>query len=130
MTNQYRGIWILAILFSVFVGSCSVYKQAVSTKRLVGLWESKVLEQGEQLTILLHLFADGNSTYQFISKAETFNDTGTWNYSDRILHEQYSDGSTGEGSIKWISKNKFEITIIDNGDPSYSGLKRVYKRKE
>ena len=129
MTSQYKGVWILFLILTIFINGCGIHNQAVASKKIVGLWVSKVVEQGVEQTILLHLLIDGKSKYQFIDKDGMSEETGTWNYKEGVLYEQFSDGSTGKGSIKWISKNEFEITIIDNGDPRYDGVKRVYKRK-
>ena len=34
----------------------------------------------------------------------------------------------GIGSLRYINDDTFELTIINNGVPAYTGLKRIYKR--
>ncbi|WP_438425424.1 hypothetical protein [Aquimarina macrocephali] len=101
------------------------------SQKLVGHWESNLTENGVEFTILLNLKSDGNSVYQFVDEhiKENDYDYGTWQYSNGVLYEKFSDGVSGKGRVKWISNDRFELTIIDNGTPSYTGLKRYYQRK-
>ena len=81
------------------------------------------------MEITVTFLANGTSRYSFKdAKGRTGSDTGTWQYSDGILFERFSNGSSAKGSIRWIDRDNLEITIIDNGVPAYSGLKRRYRR--
>lgn len=97
--------------------------------QLVGAWRANVNEQGDKYELTVTFNSDG--TYKFVSKdtrGRKSTDDGTWQYSDGILHQTFSNGASGKGSIEWIDNNTFELTIIDNGVPVYSGIKRRYRR--
>lgn len=99
------------------------------SQKLVGVWRANVNELGATTTITYTFSSDGSSKAAFTdSQGETATDYGTWRYSDGILYEKFSDGASGKGSIEWIDDDTFEITIIDNGIPAYTGLKRRYSR--
>ncbi len=98
--------------------------------KLVGVWETNVVEQGVKTRITYTMNADGTSRMLFkTSNGQTGRDSGTWQYSNGILYETFSNGVSGKGAIRMIDENTFEITIIDNGTPAYTGLKRIYRRK-
>lgn len=98
--------------------------------KLVGTWESNVVEQGVKMRITYTLNADGTSRMFFkTDKGQTGNDYGTWQFSDGVLYEKYSNGASGKGAMRMIDNDAFEITIIDNGTPAYTGVKRIYRRK-
>ena len=97
--------------------------------KLVGVWRTNVFELGINEEITYTFFADGTSRAVFKdTKGRTGTDHGTWQYSDGILYEKFSNGASGKGSIEWIDNDTLVITIIDNGVPAYNGLKRRYRR--
>lgn len=99
--------------------------------KLVGTWIADVKEQGVKMRITYVLNDDGTSKAFFkTSDGRTGNDGGTWRFSDDILYEKFSDGAAAKGLIKMIDEDTFEITIIDNGTPAYTGVKRLYHRKK
>lgn len=99
--------------------------------KLVGTWVTDVKEQGVKMRITYTLDDDGTSKMLFkTSDGRTEKDSGTWRFSEDILYEKFSDGSSGKGAIRMIDEDTFEITIIDNGTPAYTGVKRVYNRKK
>ena len=101
----------------------------ITAQQLVGVWRTSVFENNQSMEITVTFLANGTSRYSFKdSKGRTGSDTGTWQYSDGILFERFSNGSSAKGSIRWIDRDNLEITIIDNGVPAYSGLKRRYRR--
>jgi serine/threonine-protein kinase len=98
-------------------------------KDLVGAWRTHVTEQGQKWEITVTFLQDGATRYHFKdAQGRTATDQASWRYSDGILYERYSSGKSGKNSIKWIDQNTFDLTIIDNGTPSYAGLKRRYHR--
>jgi len=100
-----------------------------SSAALVGAWRTNVVENGQDMQINVTFLSDGDSRYFFKdARGRTATDKGTWQYSDGILFERFSNGSSGKASIKWIDDNTVELTIIDNGVPSYIGVKRLYRR--
>lgn len=100
-----------------------------TAQSLVGVWRAEVNEDGERSTITVTFLANGDSRYLIKNeKGETGTDTGTWQYSDETIFERFSNGSSGRASIRWIDQDTLELTIIDNGVPSYTGLKRLYRR--
>jgi hypothetical protein len=109
-------------------GSSSADNKSPSWQ-LVGAWRANVTEQGGKYELTVTFNPDG--TYKFVSKDAQRNsatDNGTWQYSDGILHQTFSNGASGKGSVQWVDNNTFELTIIDNGVPVYSGIKRRYRR--
>lgn len=99
--------------------------------KLVGTWITDVKEQGVKMRITYTLDDDGTSKMLFkTSDGQTGRDSGTWRFSEDVLYEKFSDGSSGKGAIRMIDEDTFEITIIDNGTPSFTGVKRVYYRKK
>jgi hypothetical protein len=99
-----------------------------ASQSLVGVWRTNVYENKVNTEITLTFRPDGTSRYLFKDKNGKGTDTGTWQYSDETLFERFSNGASGRGSIRWIDQDTFEITIIDNGVPSYAGVKRRYTR--
>jgi len=98
-------------------------------KELVGAWRTRVNEQGLRTEITVTFLQDGSTRYVFKdAQGRTETDHASWRYSDGILYERYSNGKSGKDSIRWIDRDDFELTIIDNGLPSYAGLKRRYHR--
>jgi hypothetical protein len=100
------------------------------SRRLVGAWRAKVSELGDQYEVTFTAHTDG--TYQYSAKnaqgQTTAEDSGLWQYSEGILYQRFSNGASGKGSVEWIDDDTFELTILDNGVPAYSGLKRRYHR--
>lgn len=97
--------------------------------RLVGAWRSNVTEQGGKYELTVTFNSDG--TYKFVSKnaqRRAFTEKGTWQYTDGILHQTFPNGASGKGSVEWINNDTFELTILDNGVPDYSGVKRRWRR--
>jgi hypothetical protein len=100
-----------------------------SSAALVGVWRTSVVENGQAQEITVTFLPDGDTRYLFKdARGRTATDTGTWQYSDEILFERFSSGASGKASIEWIDDNTVELTIIDNGVPSYIGVKRKYRR--
>jgi hypothetical protein len=95
---------------------------------LVGTWRANVVEQGVPMEITWHVRPDGTDTYYFRSQLGQTQVDGTWRYSNNVLFEEYRNGGRGRGALRWITDNQFELSIIDNGIPAYSGLKRIYQR--
>ena len=99
-------------------------------KDLVGVWRTHVNEQGLKTEITVTFQVDGSTRYAFKdAQGRTETDQASWRYSDGILYERYSNGKSGKDSIRWIDRDDFVLTIIDNGMPSYAGLKRRYHRE-
>ena len=100
-----------------------------SSAALVGAWRTNVVENGQPLEITVTFLSSGDTRYLFKdARGRTATDKGTWQYSDGILFERFSTGASGKGSVRWIDDNTVELTIIDNGVPSYIGIKRMYRR--
>jgi hypothetical protein len=109
-------------------GSSSSTETSPSAK-LVGVWRTNVTELGSTMEITYTFLADGTARGVFKdTKGRTGTDRGTWQYSDGILYEKFSNGASGKGSIEWIDNDTVVITIIDNGVPAYNGVKRRYRR--
>jgi hypothetical protein len=100
-----------------------------SSAALIGTWRTNVVENGQNQEINVTFLSDGDTQYLFKdTRGRTATDKGTWQYSDGMLFERFSNGASGKASIRWIDDNTLELTIIDNGVPSYIGVKRLYRR--
>jgi serine/threonine-protein kinase len=100
-----------------------------SSAALIGTWRTNVVENGQNQEINVTFLSDGDAQYLFKdTRGRTATDKGTWQYSDGMLFERFSNGASGKASIRWIDDNTLELTIIDNGVPSYIGVKRLYRR--
>lgn len=97
--------------------------------QMVGVWRANVSELGNTLEITFSVNADGTASYLVRDKeGHTGQEYARWQYSDGILYERFSNGASGRGSVEWIDSDTFDLTIIDNGTPAYSGMKRHYRR--
>lgn len=109
--------------------SSSPTPETSASWKLVGVWRTNVSELGENTEITYTFLADGSSKMAFKgAKGPAETDYGTWQYSEGVLYETFSNGASGKATIEWIDDNTFELTIIDNGIPAYNGLKRRYRR--
>ena len=97
--------------------------------KLVGTWYADVQEDGIPARIVWELGANGTSHYLFTSGGSTGEDFGSWQYTDGVVFERFSNGSSGRGAIRWINDREIELTILDNGIPNSAGRKRYYHRQ-
>jgi hypothetical protein len=98
-------------------------------KDLLGAWRTEVDERGQKTKITVAFFQDGSTHYEFTdAQGNTSGYDATWRYSDGVLYERYANGKSGRDSIRWIGPDEFELTILDNGNRSYAGVKRLYHR--
>lgn len=94
----------------------------------MGTWYAHEVEFDRPVKIYWHARADGTCTYVFESGYRKSLLNGTWSYSNGVLYESNVRNGSISGAVTWISDNEIEITIIDNGTPAYSGMKRRYRR--
>ncbi|MGH9751409.1 MAG: hypothetical protein ACREA2_01375 [Blastocatellia bacterium] len=94
----------------------------------MGTWQTVETMNGLQVTITVHARPDGSMTQLFAGPGGTEQQDCSWRFSDGVLFVRYGDGASGKGSIDWIDNNQFVLTIIDNGVPAYTGVKRRYRR--
>ena len=96
---------------------------------LVGVWHTEVYEYKQHVEILWTLRSDATSDYVFkYSDGSRGTSSSTWRYSDDTIFEQFDKGGSGQGSVRWIDADTFELSIVDNGQPGYTGVKRLYRR--
>jgi hypothetical protein len=93
---------------------------------LVGTWRFTGVELGQPRDIVWHLRPDGTETYIINGVSQG---AGTWQYIDAHIYERYPDGRKGKGAIQIRDRDHFEITIVDNGIPAQTGLRRLYVRE-
>ena len=99
----------------------------------VGAWTTRNVEFGRDVEIVWTLWRDGTLAYRFAVDGIPFEGSrGTWVYDGTLMHEQWDrpDGTVGagRGSVEWIDNDTIRLTIVDNGDPTYRGMSRVYRR--
>lgn len=109
-------------------------QQTLTSAFFVGTWTTRNIEFGRDVEIEWTLWRDGTLAYRFAVDGLAFDgSTGTWHYDGALMHEQWNrpDGSigSGRGSVELIDDDTIRLTIVDNGDPTYAGMSRVYRRK-
>ena len=115
---------------SVTLGTQDSRTREISpSARMVGQWKADVVEDGVPIQIRWNIRSNGSTTYNFITPNGTIIKNGGWRYSDGGMYEELADGGRAQSTIRWINSNAFELTIVDNGIPMYSGLKRMYYRQ-
>lgn len=118
---------LLLIFFYIAISSAII---AQTSKTLIGDWVANVNEFGTSKTIYFTMYADFTSEYSFVIGDGISFGAGGWAYENGILYESWSYGRKGKGRITWVDRDHFIITIINNGDPAYQGLKRHYFRRK
>jgi hypothetical protein len=99
---------------------------AQASQQFVGTWKFTGTELGRPVEIFWHIRPDGTCTYVFPNGERQ---DGTWQYSDGVIFERFQNGARGKGRVQVIDINQFDLTILDNGVPAYTGLKRRYIRQ-
>lgn len=99
----------------------------------IGTWETRNYEHGRDVRILWLLRPDGTLDYEFqVDGIWSRGSSGTWEFRDGVMHEEWhrAEGrrDRGRGSVEKLDENTIKLTIIDNGNPEYTGLMRVYRR--
>ncbi len=97
--------------------------------KLVGTWRADFLESGQPFSTVAQLRRDG-TIYGEVLAANGVVRTlvGRWGYSNGMLFELYSDGSSAQSSVKWLTDNQVELTIVNNGTASQAGRKFMFYR--
>lgn len=96
---------------------------------LLGTWECRKMELGEEVRILWSVNSDNTTTYRAYRAGQTDHIPGSrWSYADGLLYEEFESGATGRGIVKALDANSLELTIIDNDSLPYRGEKRIYRR--
>jgi len=93
---------------------------------LVGTWRFRGVELGRPMDILWHLHPDGTETYIVNGVPQG---AGTWQYRGAHLYERYPDGRQGAGAIQILDRDRLVVTIVENGFPAQTGLRRLYSRQ-
>lgn len=100
---------------------------------LIGVWLAERFEFGLPTKIVWYLNRDGSESYEYYIEGKLIRDasvSGTWYYEDGIIYENFSNGLSGKGLVRFVSPNHFELTIIDNKIAHYRGMKRDYYKQE
>lgn len=104
-------------------------KSYSESAKLVGIWIANEVEFGQPNNFYWQLQSNGTSYFRATQPNGISEGFGSWQYSNGVIFESYSNGSSARGSIRWLSDNHFELTIINNGFPAFTGLKRNYYRQ-
>jgi serine/threonine protein kinase len=102
-------------------------QQVADDSRLIGKWQSDVVEYGIRTSIIWQVNHDGTTNYLFVNPYGSSRDTSKWRLSDGVLYEQMRDGRAA-ALIRWIDDDHFELTILYNQDPRSKGFVRRYSR--
>jgi N-acetyl-anhydromuramyl-L-alanine amidase AmpD len=95
------------------------------SRQLVGKWEGTFNEFGTKEKVIVDYYSNGTFIVKLNSTdGSAVTDIGNWEYSDGLVIEKFQDNPIGIGRMRWIDRNHYEFTIIDNGDPRYAGIKR------
>ena len=104
---------------------------------LVGTWAATVVEFGIAQTIMIELTEDysvqgvnGVISFVIIVNDDISNaGTGYWKIENNVFSQFNAFlAPEGIGSLRFIDNDNFELTIVNNGVPAYTGLKRLYQR--
>ncbi len=97
--------------------------------KLVGTWRTDFLESGQAFSTVAQLRRDGTIYGEVLSANGVVRKlVGRWGYSNGMLFERYSDGSSAQSSVKWLTDNQVELTIVNNGTASQAGRKFMFYR--
>ncbi|MGV0028744.1 hypothetical protein [Phormidesmis priestleyi] len=97
--------------------------------KLVGTWRADFLESGQAFSTVAQLRRDGTIYGEVLSVNGVVRKlVGKWGYSNGMLFERYSDGSSAQSSVKWLTDNQVELTIVNNGTASQAGRKFMFYR--
>lgn len=109
----------------------------VTPQYLVGTWAAQVVEFDIPQTVMIELTEDysiqginGGISYVVIVNDDITNSgIGYWNLENGVF-TQYNIllAPEGIGSVRYLNAESFELTIVNNGVPAYTGLKRVFNR--
>jgi hypothetical protein len=131
LLNLGRGALLQAMLLLVMLSGCQggSANNQVTASQLVGVWKFTGVEFGQPIEILLELHPDGSEAVNFTTAFGIEVQCGTWQYSNGIVHETLWNGVAARGRSNWIDRNHYVLTIIDNGVPAFTGMKRHYFRQ-
>ncbi|MCB0525141.1 MAG: M48 family metalloprotease [Lewinellaceae bacterium] len=111
--------------------------KSVTAQQLIGTWAADVIEFNVAQTIMIELNYDysvqgvnGVISYAVLVNGQVTNaGMGYWKLEGNVF-SQFNPYLVieGIGSLRYINDDTFELTIINNGVPAYTGLKRIYKR--
>lgn len=109
----------------------------ITPKYLIGTWAANVVEFGIPQTILIELTEDYSvqgvngvlSAVTMVNEEVASASVGYWKVDNGMFY-QYNAYLAQEGyaSLRYLSNDSFELTILNNGAPVYNGVKRVYSR--
>ena len=110
----------------------------------VGRWERRSFELGQETHVIWTINDDGTTSYKVrIDGGPGHTPRSNWVYAEGLFYEEflpdpydelgnyypvYETGSKGRALVRKIDENAFELTIVDNDNINYRGLKRVYRR--
>lgn len=102
-------------------------KRTYTAEDLIGTWQTPDPDNGYKATITITFCIDQVLHYVFENRYGKTELKNKWEYQKNVLTEYSSHGKL-TGSLQWLTDNYFVLTIIDNGDISYRGIKRYYER--
>jgi hypothetical protein len=95
---------------------------------LIGKWRSRQMELGHDTLIYWTIKEDGTTTYErYLDGQLVLTWPSRWTYSHGLFYEEFV-GATGRALVRATGPDSFELTIVDNDEPEYRGLKRNYIR--
>jgi hypothetical protein len=122
----WGGGVLLGLLVTALYLALSGWPPPPRPELLVGTWRFTGVELGQPLDIVWHLRPDGTGLYIVNGMSQG---AGTWQYMDAHIYERYPDGRQGKGAIQVLDHNHFVVTIVENGVPAQTGLRRLYVRQ-
>ena len=93
---------------------------------LVGTWRADV----NQFEITWNVGSDGSYTFKAKSGGQvTGDESGSWRNAGGVVYLTPQQGLISSGSISWVNRNYFVLTILDNGNQAEADQKRHYHRQ-
>ncbi|MEZ5852073.1 MAG: hypothetical protein R3D68_15645 [Hyphomicrobiaceae bacterium] len=102
---------------------------------LVGVWETRNVEEGRDVGIAWIVKPDRTVDYEFNVDGTVFpGSTGTWEIDAAgILTEHWHRGNgvieSGRAQLALRDAHTLKLTILDNGNAAYTGKVRIYRRR-
>lgn len=119
-----------AIAFFLWSALVCQIAYAQNSQSLIGQWQAKSSEFGTFYIFDWTLKSGQRSTLRATAGSRFAEVQRTWRYSPPNIVFLDNGKETLKGSIEWLDKDQFLLTIIDDGNPQNQGVQRLYIRQQ
>lgn len=103
---------------------------AQNSPSLIGQWQAKSSEFGTFYIFDWTIKANQQCTFRATAGSRYTEVQRTWRYAAPHITLLDNGKQAFKGSIEWLSKDQFLLTIIDDGNPQNQGVQRLYIRQQ